>query len=165
MMTPTEPLRAVVLRQEVEPQWWALNEETTADVLDTIEDLRPIAAKHIPMPVLLRMIASNSAAVVVVEAKDKASIGAIGLVGKMKSNGKTLLTCDLEVRAPIDPAMAEVLAAKLEETAKTDTGFGLCTAVHISSVGQFPCPLGYEFEDLGDDLRAMVRQLGAQRLS
>jgi len=154
-----------MLRRDVEPQWWLLNEETAADVLDTLQGIRAVAARHIEMPVLLRMIERNSAAVLIIEAQDRENIGAIGLVGKQKADGAAMLSCDLEVRAPIDPVMAEVLALKLEQTAKIDTGFGLCSTIHISADGPFPCPRGFDFEDCGNNFRTMARQVGAAQIN
>jgi hypothetical protein len=161
----TLQLEAVMLRQGVEAQRWLMNESTTADVVDSLSAIGSDAACRLPVADAIRMIERNTAAVLILEASDRMSIGAIGLVTKTRINSVNTVQCDLEVRAPVDHSIAEILATKLEETATHEGGIGRCSAIRISADGPFPCPRGYQFEDCGSDFRTMARQVGAAQLN
>jgi hypothetical protein len=158
-------LEAIMLRQGVEAQRWLMNESTTADVIDSLADIASDPACRLPVADAVRSIERNTAAVLILEACDRTSIGAIGLVTKAQINGVNVVRCDLEMRAPVDHSIAEILATKLEETAMHEGGIGRCSAIRISADGSFPCPRGYEFEGRGSDFRTMARQVGAAQLN
>ena len=153
-------LQAIMLRQGVEPQRWLLNRSTTDDVVESLSEMRST-----PLPHLIEMIEQNLAAALILEAKDRTNIGAIGLVTKERVDGVNTVQCDLELRAPVDQAIAEILATKLEETAAHSGSIARCSVIRISADGPFPCPCGYSFEVSGDNSRIMARQVGASQLN
>jgi hypothetical protein len=146
--------------------WWP-SEPYLSDVTATLDRLRVRGAvtSQYSLDGLLALVRSGKAAVILVEAADDSCIGVIALAGKTREYGENIVRVEMESRAPIDPTLTEVLAESLERAAKMDSGVGICETVRISATGKFPCPRGYEFEDLGGDLRAMVRQLGAHTVN
>jgi hypothetical protein len=157
-MTADLQLKAIMLRQGVEAQRWLLNRSTTDDVVGTLSEMRTT-----PLPHLVKLIEQGLAAALILEAQDRTNIGAIGLVTKERINGVNTVRCDLEMRAPVDQAIAEILATKLEETAAHNGSIGRCSVIRISADGPFPCPRGYSFEAGKDDSRIMARQVGAHK--
>jgi hypothetical protein len=157
-MTADLQIQAIMLRQGVEAQRWLLNRSTTDDVVETLSEMRSA-----PLPHLVKLIEQDLAAALILEAKDRTNIGAIGLVTKERIHGVNTVQCDLELRAPVDQAIAEILATKLEETAAHNGSIGRCSVIRISADGPFPCPRGYDFEAGKDDSRIMARQVGAHK--
>jgi hypothetical protein len=82
---------------------------------------------------------------VVIEAASDEPTGAVGIMAKALVGGETVLRLNLQVLRPIDPTVADTVAAALEWTAR----LGDVTTVRIVAVGPFPCPAGYVLQDVG----------------
>ena len=157
-------LQAVMLRQDVEAQRWLLNKSTTEDVVESLSEMPSNIARRTSLPHLVKMIEQNLAAALILEAKDRTNIGAIGLVIKERIDGVNTVRCDLELRAPVDQAIAEILATKLEETAAHNGSIGPCSVIRISADGPLPCPRGYSFEEL-NGTRTMTRHFANMEIN
>jgi hypothetical protein len=145
-----ERLHALGFGHHRDPEALILEGSYLRGVLDAVA----LMTNSQPQETIRERVKAGTAALAVIEAAAGEMTGAVGLVTKSLDTGETILRLDLQVLRPIDPAVADTVAAAMEWTARS----GAVPTVRIVADGPFPCPHAYVFEDLGAGRCAMTKR-------